>query len=126
MQRHSRGICLEVRSGAVTLDSVAPLGYLPLELHLWLGSRFGQANLHAVSRRLDVAAQVYNTGQRGRPQSGNRATARIQSQVLARAFVVPARRHCPAIVAVEVAFLRLRDRRLIPGMVFVNRVAEGG
>ena len=37
IQRCGGGISLEVSTGAVALDSIAPLGNLPLELHLWLG-----------------------------------------------------------------------------------------
>src|SRR5205823_2353569 len=40
------------------------------------------------------------------------------------AFVIPARRHGPAIRAVEIALLWLRQRRLVPGMALVNRIAE--
>ena len=38
--------------------------------------------------------------------------------------VEPARRHDPAVLVVEVALLRLRDRVLVPGVTPVDRVAE--
>src|SRR5436309_6217019 len=39
-------------------------------------------------------------------------------------LVVPARRHGPAIRTVEITLLRLRKRRLVPGMALVNWIAE--
>src|ERR1700730_16851349 len=124
VERDSSGVGLEVGARAVTLDSVAPLRNLPLKLHLWLRGALGEPNLHAVSGGLDVAAQVYDTGQGCRPQASNSAAAGVQRQVFARPFIKPARRHSPAIVAVEGAFLWFGDGCLVPGMVFIDRVAE--
>ena len=39
-------------------------------------------------------------------------------------FVVPARRHDPGVVVLEVAFLRSRNRGLIPGMLAIDRIAK--
>ena len=39
-------------------------------------------------------------------------------------FVIPARRHHPGVIAVEVAFLRTRNRRLVPRMTLINGIAE--
>ena len=44
--------------------------------------------------------------------------------MVAGPLVEPARRHHPGVLAVEVALLRPRDRRLVPGMPLVDRVAE--
>src|SRR5207248_9289744 len=58
------------------------------------------------------------------PQASNRPTTGIEGKVITRALVIPARRHCPTISAVKVAFLRFGAGRLIPGMAFVNRVTK--
>ena len=62
--------------------------------------------------------------QRRRPQPRERAAAGVHRQVVARALVVPARAHHPRVVAVEVALLRHRRRRLVPRVALVDRVAE--
>src|SRR5258708_26161424 len=116
MERDSSGVGLEVGARSVALDRVAPLRDLPLKLHLWLRGALGQANLHTMSGCLDVAAQVYDTGQGCRPQASNSAAAGVQRQVFARSFIIPARRHGPAIVDVEVALLWFGYRRLVPRM----------
>ena len=77
-----------------------------------------------VARGVDVR-RVDLVGQRRRPQARERAAAGVERQVVARALVVPARAHHPGVVAaVEVALLRLGDRRLVPRVALVDRVAE--
>src|SRR5689334_22089647 len=40
-------------------------------------------------------------------------------------LVVPAWRHYPAIVPLEIALLRLRQGRLVPGMMLIDRIPQG-
>ena len=116
------GVGLEVGPGPVALDGVRPLRDLPLEGDLGLERRLGQVDDDAVAGRLHEAAEVDEAGQRRRPQAGDRAAAGVEGEVV-RA-VEPARRHDPAVLAVEVALLRLRDGVLVPRVVAVDRVAE--
>ncbi len=123
VQRRRRRVGLEISPGAVALDGVAPFRDLPLELHLRQHRRLGQVNLDAVAGRLDVA-DVHKPRQRRGPEPGDRAAAGVQRQVVAGARVEPARRHDPGVLAVEVAPLRPRRRRLVPRVVSVHRVAQ--
>ena len=85
---------------------------------------FGRSNLHAViAGRFDVA-NIHQTCERRRPESRDRAAAGIQRQMIAGALVEPARRHHPGVFAGEVALLRSRNRRLIPRMPPIDRIAE--
>src|ERR1700694_5510086 len=124
MESDGGGVGLEVSARAVTLDGVTPLRHLPLKLYLGLRGGLGQPNLDAAPGGLDVATHVNDAGQGMRPRAGRLPAAGVQRQVLTGAFIIPAWRHGPAIVAIEVAFLRLRDGSLVPGMVLVDRVAE--
>ena len=65
--------------------------------------------------RFDVA-DVNQAGERGRPEARDRSAAGVQRQMIAGAFVEPARRHDPGVIAGEIALLRFRNGRLIPGM----------
>ena len=62
------------------------------------------------------------SGQRGGPQPGQRPTAGVQRQVVGA--VEPARRHHPAVVVVEVAFLRLGVGVLVPRVPPIHRIAQ--
>src|SRR6266568_2672104 len=122
---NSSRVSLEVGSRTVTLNGIAPLWNLPLKLYLWLCGRLGQANLNAVTRSLDVTSQVYNASQSCYPQTGNGPTTGIQSQIITGALVKPTWGHRPTILAIEVTLLWLGNGGLVPGMAFVNRIAEG-
>ena len=124
VQRHARRVGDEVDPRAVALDRVRPLRDLPLEVDLGRVRRLGQRHRHAAAGRVDVR-RVDLVGQRRRPQPRERAAAGVHREVVAGALVVPARAHHPRVVAaVEVALLRLRDRRLVPRVAPVHRVAE--
>ncbi len=123
VQGRRRRVGLEVGPGPVALDGVAPLRDLPLELDLRQHRRLGQVDLDAVAGRLDVA-DVHQPRQRRGPEPGDRAAAGVERQVVAGPLVEPARRHDPGVLAVEVALLRPRRRRLVPRMPPVDRVAE--
>ena len=120
---HGRGVRLEVGAGPVALDGVAPLRDLPLELDRSLERGLGQVDLHAAAGGLHVA-DVDQAGQRRRPQPGERAAAGVEREVV-RA-VVPARRHHPGVLVVEVALLRPRVGVLVPRVPPVDRVARAG
>ena len=45
--------------------------------------------------------------------------------MIAGPLVEPARAHDPTVLAAEIAFLRPRNCRLVPGMMLVHRIAEG-
>ena len=111
VQRAGRGVGLEVGPGPVALDRVAPLRDLPLEADRALERGLRQVDLHAGAGGLDVA-DVDQAGQRRRPQPGQRAAAGVQGQVVLA--VVPARRHHPAVLVVQVALLRLGVGVLVP------------
>src|ERR1700730_17602368 len=64
--RRSR-INLEVSTGSIALDRVAPLGNLPFELNLGLGRSFGQVHLDALAGGLDVT-DVHNSRECRRPK----------------------------------------------------------
>ena len=55
---------------------------------------------------------------------GERAAAGVKGEMIAAARIEPTRRHYPSVVAVEVALLRSRNRRLIPRMPLIDRIAE--
>ena len=44
--------------------------------------------------------------------------------MVAALLVIPAWRHDPGVFSFEVALLRAGDCGLIPGMIFVNRIAQ--
>src|SRR5271155_3389094 len=123
MQSASGSIGLEIGACTVAFDSIAPLWNLPLELNLRLGSSLRQIDLYALARRLDVA-DIDQSRQRRCPQAGDRAAASVERQMIAGAFIEPARRHHPGVLATEVSFLRMRDSGLVPGMIFVHRISE--
>src|ERR1700679_2191114 len=68
VQRCSSGVRLEVSACAITLDSVAPLGNLPLELNLRKKRGLGKIDLDAVAGRLYVI-DIHQTGESGRPET---------------------------------------------------------
>ena len=109
VERRRRGIRLEVGASAVALDRVAPLRNLPLELHFRQRHCLRQIDLDTMSRRLDVA-DIDEAGQRGGPESRNRAPAGVEREIVARALVIPPRRHDPGVLVLEVAFLRFGNR----------------
>ena len=125
VQRHAGRVGDEVDPRAVALDRVRPLRDLPLERRSRACSASSAASIFTlVAGRLHVR-RVDLVGERRRPQPRERAAAGVERQVVARALVVPARAHHPGVVAaVEVALLRLRDRRLVPRVALVDRVAE--
>ena len=123
VERRSRRVRLEVGPRAVALDGVAPLRDLPLELHLRQRRRLRQVDLHAVAGGLDVA-DVHQARERRRPEPRERPAAGVERQVIAGPLVEPARRHDPGVLAVEVALLRPRDRRLVPRVALVDGIAE--
>ena len=82
--------------------------------------RLRQVDLDAVAGGLDVS-DVDQSGQRRRPETRDRPAAGIERQMIAGALVVPARRHHPGVIAVEIALLRPRSRGLVPGMIPVDR-----
>ncbi len=86
-----------------------------------LQRRLGQIDLDAVAGRLHVA-DVDQAGQRGRPQPGQRPAAGVQRQMIGA--VEPPRRHHPAVVVVEVAFLRLGVGVLVPRVPSIHRVSQ--
>ena len=45
--------------------------------------------------------------------------------MIASPLVQPAWRHHPGVLAAEIALLRTRNRRLVPGMVLVHGIAQG-
>src|SRR5581483_11808786 len=124
IQTDRRGVSLEIGTGAVAFDGIAPLRNLPDELLFRFGGGLGQTNAHGfVPRRLDVP-DVHQPGQSGGPQPRNGTAARIQGQVIAGALIQPARRHDPGVPAVEITFLRFGDGGLIPGMLLIDWVAQ--
>ena len=121
VQRDGGRVGLEVGTRPVALEGVAPLRDLPFERHRTLGRGLRQVDLHAVPGGLDVA-DVDQPGQRRRPQPGERSAAGVEREVVLA--VVPARRHDPAVLVVEVALLRPRVGVLVPRVTPVDRVAE--
>ena len=108
----------------MAFDSGRPcLSYrdLPLERGLRPAHRPGQVDQHAVAGGLHVA-EVDQAAERGRPEPGDRAAAGVGGEVVGA--VEPARRHDPAVLAVEVALGRPRDRVLVPRVPAVDRVAQ--
>ncbi len=90
------------------------------------GERRGlrQVDLHALARRFHER-RVDEPRERRHPEPRERTSARVEREVVARALVVPARAHHPAVGPVlQVALLRLRVRRLVPRVARVDRVAE--
>ena len=65
---------------------------------------------------------MHQARQGGRPEPGERSASGVEGQVVGA--VEPAGRHDPAVVAVEVALLRLRVGVLVPGVPPVHRVPE--
>src|SRR5262249_44274839 len=116
------GVRLEVRARAIALDRVAPLRNLPFELDLRQGGRLGQIDLDALASGLDVA-DVDEARERRGPEPRDRTAARVEREVVARTFVVPARRHHPAVVLLEILLLWPRRRRLVPGMALTQAIA---
>ena len=96
---------------AIPLDGVAPLRDLPFEFDRPLEGGLRQVDLDAVARGLDVS-DVDKSGQRRRPQPGQRSAAGVERQMV---FAVePAWRHHPGVLVVHVALLRMRVRVLVP------------
>ena len=62
--------------------------------------------------------------ERSRPKTRDGAATGIHRQMIAGALVEPAWRHHPGVFVGKIALLRFRDRRLIPRMAAINRVAE--
>ena len=112
-----------VGAGAVALDRVRLLRHLPLELHLGHAGGLRQDHLDAVAGRLAIA-EVDLAGLRGDPLAGERPAAGVAGDVAVVALVVHPRRDDPAVLVVEVALLRLRQRHLVPRVPRVDRVAE--
>src|SRR5947208_58789 len=67
VQGRRRRIGLEVATGAVALDGIAPARDVPLQFHFRLEGRLRQVNLDAVAGGLDVA-DVHQAGQGGGPE----------------------------------------------------------
>src|SRR4029078_2781896 len=123
VQRGSGGVSLEVRARAIAFNRVAPPWYLPFEFHFGLHAGLRQLNLDALAGRLDVV-DIDLIGERRRPQARDGAAAGVEREAIAGAFIEPARRHHPSVVALEVALLRTWNRGLIPGMPLIHRIAE--
>src|SRR5580704_863852 len=121
VQGTASGIHLEVRARAIAFNGIAPLGDLPFKLDLGQGSGLRQIHLDARSGGLDVA-DIDQAGQSGGPEARDRATASVECEMVAGPLVEPTRRHDPGVLATEIAFLRTRYRRLVPGMMLVDRV----
>src|SRR6185437_4747414 len=119
----SGSIRLEVSAGAIAFNGVAPLRNLALEGGLWQRSALGQIDNHAVSGSFDVA-DVYQAGKSRGPQTRNRATTGIEWQMVVGALVKPPRRHHPGVLSSEIALLWSWNRRLVPGMAFIDGIAE--
>src|SRR5262249_31063156 len=79
--------------------------------------------LYAVPRGRDVS-DVYQPGQRRGPETSDGSAAGVQSKMVAAARIEPTRRHDPGVIALEVALLRPGNRRLVPRMALIDRVAE--
>src|SRR5581483_6244149 len=93
------------------------------EGNLRLQRSLGQVDDDAVTGPLDVA-NVYQVRQCRGPKAAKGPPAGVQGQVSAATLVVPAWRHDPGVVASKIAFLRSGERRLVPGMPLVHRVAD--
>src|SRR5579863_4793501 len=76
-----------------------------------------------MSGGLDVA-DVDDTSERSGPEARDRSAAGVESKVVTGALVVPARRHDPCVLVLEVALLGFREGALVPGMALVDRIAE--
>ena len=72
---------------------------------------------------LDVA-DVDDAGERGCPETRDRAAAGVERQMIAGALVEPARRHDPGVFLFEVALLRPGEGALIPRMALIDRIAQ--
>src|ERR1700683_1103812 len=81
IESRRRCVDLEVSSGAITLDGIAPLRNLPFKLNLRLGGSLGQVHLHAVTRGFDVT-DIHEPGERRRPKSGNRSATGVQCEMV--------------------------------------------
>src|SRR4051812_29809433 len=69
-------------------------------------------------------SDIDEASQGGHPEASQRPAAGVKRQQFARLLVMPARRHHPGVLAVEVALLRLGKRRLVPRMPLIDRIAE--
>src|SRR6185312_8706579 len=123
MQRHGGGISLEISPRPVSLDSIAPFGYLPLELDFRKRGSLREIDLHALSSRFDVSA-IHQPGECRCPKTRNGAATSIERQVIARALVIPAGRHDPGVFPVEITLLWPWNGGLIPGMALIHRIAQ--
>ena len=123
VQGHRRGVGDEVHPGPVALQRVGPPRDLPLQRGLRQLGAARQRDLHAVPGRLDVG-RVHQPGQRGGVEPGERPAPGVEREVVAGARVQPARAHHPAVAVVEVPLARLGQRRLVPGVADVDRVAQ--
>src|SRR5262249_12690042 len=105
IQRCGSSISLEVGTGAVALDGVAPLRNAPLEFRLRKKRSLGQIDFDAVTGRLDVA-DIDHVVQSGGPEPRDGASTGVEREILAGVLVMPARRHNPGVLIGEVSFLR--------------------
>ena len=124
MKRSCGCISLEIGAGPIALDRIAPLRDLPLEFYFRKRYGFGQVDLDALPCRLDVA-DVHNARQRRRPEARDRAAAGVQRQIVFRPLVVPAGRHNPSVLLLEVALLRLGEGALVPRVALIDGVSQG-
>ena len=97
---------------------------LPFELDLGQRRRLRQVDLHAVPGRLDVA-DVHQSGERRGPEAARAGRRRYRARRWSPVRLSNQRgRHHPGVLAVEVALLRPGDRRLVPRMPLIDRIAE--
>ena len=123
VQRGRGGVCLEVSSGAIAFDGVAPLGNFPLELDFGKRLSFWQVNFDAVASGFDVA-DIHDSRECRGPEASDGSAAGVQSQVITCTLVQPPRRHNPGVLTREIALLRPRYRRLIPRVVLIHWIPE--
>ncbi len=124
VERHAGGVGEEVDPRAVALDRVRPPRDPPVQRRLRRLRRLRQRDVDAVPGRADEG-RLDLVRERGRPQARERAAAGVEREVVAAPSVEPARAHHPRVVAaLEVASLRSRQRRLVPRVALVDRVAE--
>src|SRR5262249_634698 len=119
MQGSGRRIRLEVCARPIALDRVAPFGNLPLELNLRQGSGLWKIDLHALSCGFYVS-DVDDARQSRGPKARDRAAPRVKREVILCALVIPARRHHPGVLVLEVALLRPGEGALVPGMPLID------
>src|ERR1700728_3130660 len=124
VKRCCGGVGLEIGASAIPLDSIAPLGNLPLKLSFGFHRGFGQVDLDTVARRFYIG-NVDEAGKGRGPKPGNGPAAGIKGKMVAGALVKPPRRHHPCVIALEIALLGTWNCGLIPGMVLVYWIAEG-